>query len=341
MLNDNRRRSDVHFDHLTPAIRYGVAILLWLVLIPAPSAWSVSPAVVTFPAGVEVNNDPMTLGDLAEIESEDPELDIRLKTVIIGKAPSAGNTRNISLDYIHLRLKQNHIDLSQLRLSGPPVIEVHRGSIHIPPDQIEMFVKDYLASRPFFSEDHIRISGIDVPQKGVSLPKGDMDVDITPLNPGQSSDIQAVYIHFRVNGSPIKRVLATVRMEVIREVVVTRNPIARNHTISNEDITVLRMNISGLPHDVAMGVDDVVGKMAKRYIGANKVLRSEWIDSPTIVDKGDRVLMVAQMGTLRITAMGEVKKSGRAGERIPVVNLDSKKLRYGKVVDEKTVWVTC
>jgi flagella basal body P-ring formation protein FlgA len=42
---------------------------------------------------------------------------------------------------------------------------------------------------------------------------------------------------------------------------------------------------------------------------------------------------------LKITTLGQVKKKGRLGERIPVVNMDSKKILYARVVDANTVKV--
>jgi flagella basal body P-ring formation protein FlgA len=42
---------------------------------------------------------------------------------------------------------------------------------------------------------------------------------------------------------------------------------------------------------------------------------------------------------LKITTVGQVKKKGRRGERIPVMNFDSKKVLYARVLDSNTVKV--
>jgi flagella basal body P-ring formation protein FlgA len=46
---------------------------------------------------------------------------------------------------------------------------------------------------------------------------------------------------------------------------------------------------------------------------------------------------MAESENLKITTLGQVKKKGRLGERIPVVNLDSKKVLHAVVVDANTV----
>ena len=40
---------------------------------------------------------------------------------------------------------------------------------------------------------------------------------------------------------------------------------------------------------------------------------------------------------LKITALGQVKKKGARGDRIPVVNFESKKVLYARVMDANTV----
>jgi flagella basal body P-ring formation protein FlgA len=51
------------------------------------------------------------------------------------------------------------------------------------------------------------------------------------------------------------------------------------------------------------------------------------------------VTIVAEAGPLRITARGEVKTKGSKGERIAVMNLDSRKRVFARVLDARTVKV--
>jgi flagella basal body P-ring formation protein FlgA len=57
------------------------------------------------------------------------------------------------------------------------------------------------------------------------------------------------------------------------------------------------------------------------------------------VKRGDVVVIIAESAGLKITALGQVKKKGRLGDRIPVMNFDSKKVLYARVVDSNTVKV--
>jgi flagella basal body P-ring formation protein FlgA len=86
-------------------------------------------------------------------------------------------------------------------------------------------------------------------------------------------------------------------------------------------------------------VDEVVGKRALRLINTNEVLRIDLVEMPPVVKRNDIVTLVAEKGLLRITAKGEVKENGRRGERIRVINLDSNKEIYARVIDANTVRV--
>jgi flagella basal body P-ring formation protein FlgA len=85
--------------------------------------------------------------------------------------------------------------------------------------------------------------------------------------------------------------------------------------------------------------DSVLGKRTRRAIGSNTVMRANLVESPPLVKRGDVVVILAESGALRITALGQVKKKGRLGESIPVMNYDSKKVVYARVIDSNTVKV--
>jgi len=94
-----------------------------------------------------------------------------------------------------------------------------------------------------------------------------------------------------------------------------------------------------LPSNVITDFEEVLGKRTRRAIGAKTILRADLIELPPLVNRGDMVVIIAESEGLRITARGQVKKKGRLGERIPVINFDSKKVLYALVIDSSTVKV--
>jgi flagella basal body P-ring formation protein FlgA len=142
-----------------------------------------------------------------------------------------------------------------------------------------------------------------------------------------------------VNGNSQKKDWTTATIEILGPVVVTRKPLGRHKPITEDDIELQTMDLSDLPAGVVDDPATVLGKRTRRAIGAQIPLRADLIEFPPLVKRGDMVMIVAESNGLKITTLGQVKKRGRLGERIPVINMDSKKILYARVIDSNTVKV--
>ena len=171
------------------------------------------------------------------------------------------------------------------------------------------------------------------------LPKGRIGFKVIPPRNRDLVGKIPFSVHFDVNGKFYKRVWATATVEVLAAVVITKKPLGRHKPITEDDIEVLKMDLAALPSGVITDPEVVFGKRTKRAIGAKTVLRTDLIEFPPLVKRGDVVVIIAESSGLRITALGEVKKKGRLGESIPVMNYDSKKILYARVLDSSTVKV--
>ncbi len=86
-------------------------------------------------------------------------------------------------------------------------------------------------------------------------------------------------------------------------------------------------------------LEDVVGFEAVRNLGAGRVITVNSLRKPPLVEKGDRVTLVAEKGSIRITVPGVVREKGFQNSLIQVLNIQTKKTVFGQVVDSKTVKV--
>jgi flagella basal body P-ring formation protein FlgA len=120
-------------------------------------------------------------------------------------------------------------------------------------------------------------------------------------------------------------------------VVVSKKPLRKHKPLDEDDIELRKMDLADLPSNVITDPQAVLGKRTRRAIGSKTILRTDLIELPPIVKRGDIVVIVAESNGIRITALGKAKSKGRLGERIPVENFDSKKVLYARVVDSRTV----
>jgi flagella basal body P-ring formation protein FlgA len=287
---------------------------------------------------VQINGEDILLGKIAGIEGHDRLLVQKLSSIVVARAPLPGESRTLEKKAFKLRLKQNGINLSQLALHIPAKVVVTRNYIEISRDKIKMLVSDYIQKNIIKDNADGSIKDIRVADS-LQLPNGRITFKVIPPRNRDLLGKIPFSVHFDVNGKFYKRVWATATVEVLAEVVITKKPLGRHKPITEDDIELLKMDLAKLPSGVITDPEAVLGKRTKRAIGAKTVLRADQVELPPLVKRGDVVVIIAESGGLKITAMGQVKKKGRLGESIPVMNYDSKKILYGRVLDSSTVKV--
>ena len=317
----------------------GLLVALIMLVSPA-SASNTSPRVTLHAAErVETNSAEIYLGQIAAIVTSSDDMKSRLAAIRIGRAAPAGQARNISRDYILLRLRQSGIDHKGFDLRLPAKIEVRRSAIRITREEMEMMIRDHFQASPPSNEAQVNIKAVRI-KNDILLPDGKISHEIEVSRQNAPSRMLPVAIVFKVDGRMERKVPALVSLEILQSVVVSRRPIPRLKIITPEDVMLRQANVVGRGAQVMRSIDEVVGKRARRAISMNTELHAGLVEWPPVVKKGDRVLIVAESGHLRITTTGEVKTTGKIGQQVRVLNLDSQKTIMAQVVDSHTVRVS-
>ncbi len=306
----------------------------------SPSALGASEQVTLYAAErVETNAAEILLGQIVTIRTPSEDLKTRLGAIRIGRGAPAGRTRNISRDFILLRMRQSGIDHTNFDIRLPARIAVQRSAIKITREEMEMMVRDHFLASPPSNEAQVNIKAVRI-KDDILLPKGKISHEIERSHQSAPSRMLPVAIVFKVDGRLERKVPTLVSLEVLLPVVVTRRPIPRLKIITPEDVMLRRVNVVGQGERIMRSVDEVVGKRARRAISMNTELHAGLVEWPPVVQKGDRVTIVAESGQLRITTTGEVKTTGKVGQQVRVLNLDSQKTIMAQVVDAHTVRVS-
>lgn len=323
-----------HFAGIVPAVFLMTALAFSAVLV-APALGAV---LLTIPERVEIENPEVVLGDLADISGADAALAQQMRIIPVGRAPLAGHSRTISRDYLLLRLRQSGIDPASIILASPDKVTLVRRAVTISAADLEMLVREYLVQNPPYNGVDLSITGVRIPGD-VMLPMGDIQHEIQFLPQSKPSGSLPVNIFFSVDGAAVKRVMATVQVVLMKDVPVTRHPIARYQFIQPEDLMLQTMDVADLPANTVLAFEEIEGQRARRNIGPQTVLRTDQFEMPPAVNRGDRVLILAESSGLRITTVGEIQNPAKVGDRVRVVNLDSNKTLWARVVDARTVQV--
>ena len=318
------------------SVLFPVAILIAGSLAPAADATIMT--VISVREKAEIEDGDILLGSIAAIEGDNTHLVDRLKRIVIGKAPMPGKSRQYEQRDLMMRLKRHDVDWSGVRLEIPQRIEISRSFVEIQKPELQKIITDFILDNMHQENGSLRIKEIRVPES-VILPKGRVAYKVLSPRNRRLMGRCPLTVELSVNGHVQKKIWATAMIEVMGTVVVTRKPLGRYKPITEDDIVMQTMDLANLPHNVVTDPHAVLGKRTKRAIGARVPIKTDTIELPPLVKRGDIVVIIAESRGLKITARGQVKKKGRLGERIPVVNVDSKKLLYALVVDSNTVKV--
>ncbi len=295
--------------------------------------------VIRIGSTAEINGDRIQLSQVARIAGPDPLLIARLGNIDIGKAPLPGRKKVIESRHILARINKSTGGLStDIGLDFPQSLEVSRRAVTVAKKKIEKIAADWVLERVPWDLENVRVTKAHA-NAAVVLPQGQVTYKVK--KPGTLNFLStiALSIEFFVDGRPARRAWVTLNLEVISPVVVVRRPMGRHQPIGSMDVAIALKDLAKLPAGIFTDVDQVVGMRVKRTLYGDTVLREDLVELPPLVNRGDVVTIIAEAGALRVTARGEVKAKGCKGERVRVMNLDSRKRVYARVLDARTVKV--
>jgi len=321
-----------------PTVLFRPAFLLLVVLHAAALAQAGSaPAVrVHIPAQVEVVADPIRLGEIARIETADPQERDRLQEVSLGRAPLPGRERRLEAGWIASRIRAAGVLPERVALEAPEEISVRRAFAVVERQALEEAVRRHVAAQGGAAAHGLRIREIRVPES-IVVPPGALELRVAGPKGGELLGTVPLTVIVKAAEEPERRFPAAVTVERLVPVLVARRPLGRFKPLSEEDVAVAERDAAGLPQDALARPEAVLGQRVKRPVEAGAVITSDLLEARPVVKNGDRVRIVAESAGLRITASGVARQRGAVGEMIQVVNLDSNKAVAARVVDERTV----
>jgi flagella basal body P-ring formation protein FlgA len=135
----------------------------------------------------------------------------------------------------------------------------------------------------------------------------------------------------------LKRGIVTARVNASRVVIVAARALGRGERIQASDLREDRIDASSIPRDVTRDLNRLVGLELRRAVRNGTPIRTTWVEAPTLVERGQLVRLVLVRSGLRIEGRGRAVSDGALGERIRVVNTDSRREVMGCVAPDGSI----
>jgi len=135
-------------------------------------------------------------------------------------------------------------------------------------------------------------------------------------------------------------IYVSARINVYGPVLIARQPLVRGSMIQETDLELVERNLASLPYGYYLDSQPVTGMLAKRTIAAATVITPQMVQAPKLVQRGERVTVIAESGPLSIRTVGKALRDGKSGDLVQVQAEGSGRVVDGIVVSQGVVKVT-
>ncbi len=312
-------------------------------VIPGSGENSSVGVVINFHTKCKIESKTVTIGDIATVTCDDPELCEKIKSIYVATLSSPGSALTISADQVADILKNNlpniGVSLHQVKGTVPVEFVVTRVRGSKAKGYYEKIYREYVFSHMPWSKEDVTISDVKISSTSIDPDKNKITYTVaadsslpflgnTPLS----------IILFREN-KRIGSVRVVGKVNVFKKVARAAHNIKSHEVFSMDDIRFVRENIADLSHDVITDAKDILGKEAVHSFRVNEIIRKRDIAEPLLVQKGDIVTILIAAPGLVITSKGQALEGGRLGQMMKVKNIATKRIVIGMVKGRKTVQV--
>lgn len=147
-------------------------------------------------------------------------------------------------------------------------------------------------------------------------------------------------------GKPVGRVTFTVgpvrvpaEVEAYKEVVVAARYLRRNQVLEDKDLARAPVRLAWADLRYLEDMEPALGRRVTRNVPTGLPVMEDILADPHVVRLGSRVAIQYKKGPLSILAEGIAKDDGSVGSNIRIMNVESKRELWGRVVDGDTIQV--
>lgn len=173
----------------------------------------------------------------------------------------------------------------------------------------------------------------------IRIPKGNVKFDCKL--PGRKNRIGRV--HFlcliKIEGKIKKRLHLYADVKVTYDIYRPIQSLKMGHVIKPGDVELSQIKSDQTLRNLVSDENEILGHRLIKNLDQGETILAHMIQRVPLVKNGDRILIIAQKGSLRVTAPGVVRQNGFKDDTVRVENIHSNKIILGTVQDSRTVLI--
>ena len=149
-----------------------------------------------------------------------------------------------------------------------------------------------------------------------------------------------ITLEIQVDGIFQKRIGINSRVMVSQKVVKTTRQIKRGEIFTTDNIHLETIKTERNLENTIKNIQDALGYEAVNYLPNGRSLLQRSMKKPALGSKGEKIMILAEKNGMKITTPGILREDGYENAMVQVLNIESKKIIYGRLVDANTVKVS-
>jgi flagella basal body P-ring formation protein FlgA len=138
-------------------------------------------------------------------------------------------------------------------------------------------------------------------------------------------------------GRELRRGVVTARIRIDGTMLVVARTLPKGSLVGPSDVREQPCDVTAIPAGAPEGADALIGLRTVRALAEGVPWRTDLVEQPPLVLRGQRVALRLVAGGLRLDARGKAKQDGRPGEMVRVLNEDSRREIVGRVAPDGAV----
>ena len=175
--------------------------------------------------------------------------------------------------------------------------------------------------------------------KDIALPLGEKELIYKIMGSTQRAGRIPMILEIRINDKFQKRIRLNTKVLVSTKVIKTIRAVKRGEVLTNDEIRLETIQTDRPSKNAITKMDYALGYETVRNLSIGETLVPNFIKKPALGKRGGKILIMAKKGGMTITAPGILKEDGYKDAMVQVLNIESKKIIYGRLVDSNTVKV--
>ena len=129
------------------------------------------------------------------------------------------------------------------------------------------------------------------------------------------------------------------KAEILKTVVLTNRSLSKGSVLQESDLSLQKRNTLPFNHGYYENISEVIGLETSTAMRAGALLKPESLSSPILINRGDLVMIKAQVPGIIISMHGIAQNNGALGDLVKVKNSSSAKVVEGKVISRGAIQV--